>query len=95
VPQGHDREQADEPHDDDRGFKDTDGDVSECHAFVLPLEDGEQRHGGADIGNGEQDFEERPEGDPLIRTAADYVVVMLENRLVENECCRDRRTWRS
>jgi hypothetical protein len=58
LPQGHDRKEADDADDDYGGFKDTSGDIAEGDAFALPLDDGPQRDGGADVGDGKDDLEE-------------------------------------
>ena len=62
LPQGHHGEQADDPDGDEGAFHEPRGDIAERERFVLPLEDGEQRHGGADVGDDEEDLEERAQG---------------------------------
>ena len=48
--QGHDREEADDPDDDDAGFEERERDEPERDAFVLALEHREQRDAGPDDG---------------------------------------------
>ncbi|HEY1003650.1 MAG TPA: hypothetical protein VGD83_28810 [Streptosporangiaceae bacterium] len=40
LPQGHDRQNADDAGDDDGGFQKTAADIAQGDAFVLPLDDG-------------------------------------------------------
>lgn len=48
LPQGHDREKADDADDDDGGFDDARSDEAKRGSFVLPLDHREQRNRGAD-----------------------------------------------
>ena len=61
LPQGHERKEAHDADEDDGGFEDPGGDEAERHAFVLPLDHREQRDGGADAGEGDDDLEEAPQ----------------------------------
>ena len=45
-------------------------------AFVLPLEDREQRDGRPDVGDDEDHLEERPEEDAVVSAGADDVPVV-------------------
>ena len=58
VPQGHQREQADDAGEDHAAFNDAGGDEAERGAFVLPLDYRVQRDGGADAGQGDDHLEE-------------------------------------
>lgn len=54
-----DRQDAEDADHDDGRLKDTGGDVSKGEGFALPLDDGKKHHGGPDIGDDNDDFEER------------------------------------
>jgi hypothetical protein len=49
LPQGHDGEEADDADGDEGAFNEPSGDIAERERFVLPLEDGERRDGGATL----------------------------------------------
>jgi hypothetical protein len=49
LPQRHNRKEAEDADGDEGAFNDTSRDIAESDAFVLPLEDREQRDGGADV----------------------------------------------
>jgi hypothetical protein len=65
LSQGHDRKEADDADGDEGAFNEPGGDIAEREPFVLPLEDGEQRDGGADVGDDEQDLQERAQATPV------------------------------
>jgi hypothetical protein len=90
LPQGHDRKEADDADGDDGGFKDTNGDVAKGDCFVLPLDDREQRDGGADTGEGRKHLEERPLEHAGVSAGADDVARVVQHRDVENQLGWDR-----
>ena len=69
LPQCHDRQKAEDAHGDEGGFDDTGPDIAECEHFVLPLQDREQRHGGADVRDDEEYLQERSHQDAGVRAA--------------------------
>jgi hypothetical protein len=60
LPQGHDREEADDADRDDGRFNDTSGYIAKGDGGVLPLEEPIQDDAGPDIGDHQDDFQERP-----------------------------------
>ena len=54
----HDREEAEDADGDEDALEDAGGDKAEGEDFVLPLEDREQRDGGADVGDDEEQLQE-------------------------------------
>jgi hypothetical protein len=58
LPQRQDRKEADDADGDEGAFNETSCDIAERERFVLPLEDGEQHDGGADVGDDEEDLEQ-------------------------------------
>jgi hypothetical protein len=67
LPQGDDREQTDHPHGDETAFDDARGDVAEREALAAALEDREQGERRPDVGNDEEQLEERSEDHAGIR----------------------------
>ena len=65
--QRHDREQGDNANGDNAGFERSQAHVAESEGFVLPLDDGEQRNGGADNAQGTDHFQERSQQDLRVR----------------------------
>src|SRR5664279_2581467 len=88
LSQGHDREQAHDAGEDGGGFERPDGDESQRDSLVLPLEYGVERDGGADAGQGHDDFQEAADEDLRVCAGADDVVRFL-HRAVQGEG-RDR-----
>ena len=89
-PQRQDREEADDADGDEGALDEPGGDVAEGERFVLPLEDGEQHHGGADVGDDEQDLEERAQGNAPIGAGPQDEVGVVQHRVVEHERRWDR-----
>ena len=83
LPQGDHRKHADDADGDDGGLDDTRGDIAERDALVLPLEDGEQGDGGADVGDGNDDLEERTQGHLCVGAGPADVVGIVQQRAVE------------
>ena len=92
VSHGQDREEADDADGDEGGFDEASSDVAQGARFALPLEDREEHHGGADVGDDEEHFEERPESHAVVRARAGTgdVAGLVEHRTVENELRGDR-----
>ena len=80
MAQCDDRQHADDADDNDGGFENAGGDVTECHAFVLPLKYGEERYSGADARNREGYLKERAGIDAGIGTPAKDIVRVVEHR---------------
>ena len=59
LPQRHERKEAEYADGDEGAFNETSRDIAESDAFVLPLEDGKQRDGGADVRDDEDQLQER------------------------------------
>jgi hypothetical protein len=55
---------AEEADSDEGTLNEASGDVAEGQGFVLPLDQREQDHGAADVGDDEEQFEERPHEHP-------------------------------
>jgi hypothetical protein len=89
LPQHDNRQEADEADDDERGLHDPKGDIAERDRFALPPEDREQHNGGGDVGDREQDFQERAYGHLRVGTTAEDVVGVAEHGVVEQRG-RDR-----
>ena len=58
LPQGHQRQQADDTGEDHGAFNDASGDKAKREAFVLPPDHRVQRDGGADAGERDDHLEE-------------------------------------
>ena len=84
-PQGDDCQEADDADGDDGGLDDAGGDVAEGDALVLPLDDGEDRDGGADARDGEEHLKERAGEDAGVGAGAEDVVGVVENGAVKAE----------
>jgi hypothetical protein len=89
-PQRHDRKEANDPGSDEGAFDNTGGDIAQGEALVLPLENREQHDGRSDVGDNEDHFEERPEGDAAVSARADDVIDVIQHRAVEKERRWDR-----
>jgi hypothetical protein len=57
--------------------------------FALPLEDREEHDGGADVGDDEEDLEQRARGHARVGAGTDDVVGVVEHWGVEQERCWD------
>ena len=85
LAQGHDGEDADQADDDDGGLEDARGDVAKGEAFALPLDDRKQHDRGADVGDREDDLQERAELHARVSAGTQDVVGVLEQRRVERD----------
>ena len=63
---------------------------AEGEDFVLPLEDREQRQGGADVGDDEEQLQEGSQQHAGVGASTGDVAGVLENGGVEHEVCGDR-----
>ncbi len=88
LPQGHDRQEADDASEDGGGFQDARADEAQRDPFVLPLDHRVQRDGGADAGEGHDDLQDAADEHGSVRARADDVVRTV-HRIVEKEG-RDR-----
>src|SRR5688572_11630739 len=79
--------QADQADDDDDGLDDTTGNVAERKRLALPLDDGPQHDGGADVGDGEEDLAERAQLDTRVGPVTEDVVGVVQDRVIEEQPC--------
>ncbi len=86
---GDDRQDADRPDHEDRGFEKTTRDEADREALVLTPHDGVERDRGPDGGEAVDDVEECAEADLFGAAAADDEVRIVEDR-AEQEDGRDR-----
>jgi hypothetical protein len=89
LPQGHDRQEADDADGDEGAIDETSGDIAQRERFALPLEDREQGDGGADVRD-DEDLEERAQGRAPGGAGTDDVVGVVQHRRVEDGRRRDR-----
>ena len=82
MPQRHDREEAEQADSDEGALHEASGDVAEGQGFVLPLEQREQHDGTADVGDDEEQFEERPHEHPRVGSGTGDVVGITQDRSV-------------
>src|SRR5215216_7602266 len=86
LAQGHDRKEAEEAHGDEDAFHNTSRDIAENEDFVLPPEDREQHDGGADVGDYEDQLQERAKGHAVVGAGGtEDVAGVGKHRGVENE----------
>src|SRR5829696_8650265 len=83
LPQGHDRQEADDADGDEGAIDETSGDIAQRERFALPLEDREQGDGGADVRD-DEDLEERAQGRAPGGAGTDDVVGVVQHRRVED-----------
>src|SRR6266566_7211619 len=88
LPQGHERQDADDADEDGGAFHGSRSDEAHRDPFVLPLEHREQRDGGADAGKGDDDLEEGADEGASVRASAEDVIRTF-HRTVDSEG-RDR-----
>src|ERR1700690_1783680 len=88
LPQAHDRQQERHADEDGAGFQNPGGNEAQRGPFILLLEYGEQRDGGADAGEGHDDLQDTADDGGSVRTGAEDVVRTLY-RAVDGES-RDR-----
>jgi hypothetical protein len=93
LPQFHDGEDAEDADGDEDALNETSRDIPHREAFVDPPEDRKQHDGGADVRDDKQDLQEHAEEDPLVGARAEDVVVVLQERAVQQNC-GDRRDER-
>ena len=89
LAQGHDRQEAEDADRDDGRFHDPRGDIAKGDDVVLPLEERIEHDGGADIGDHQDDFQERPQRHLPVRAGTDDVGGVIQHRGVENKRRRD------
>ena len=87
-PQGHHRQEADDAGDDGGGFQGPRADKAQRDPFVLPLDHRVERDGGADAGEGHDQFQGAADEHAGVRPGADDVV-RPTHRIVEKQG-RDR-----
>ena len=85
LPQGHQRQQADDAGEDHAAFQDAGGDKAERDAFVLPLDHRVQRDGGADAGQGDDHLEEAAHEHGSVAAGAEDPVLVVLHGAVEGE----------
>jgi hypothetical protein len=90
LAQGHDRKEAQDTHGDEDAFDDTGSDLSEGEDFVDSLEDGPQHDGGADVGDDEDQLQERAKGHASVGACTYDVAGIVHHRGVEDKRCGDR-----
>ena len=85
LPQGHQRQQADDAGEDHAGFQDAGGDKAQRGAFVLPFDHRVQRDGGADAGQRDDHLEEGAHGHARVGAGAEDPVLVVLDGAVEGE----------
>ena len=85
LPQGHQRQQADDTGEDHGGFQDAGGDKPEREAFVLPLDHRVQRDGGADAGQRHDHLQEAAHQHAGAGAGAEDPVPVVQHRAVDGE----------
>ena len=65
------------------GLDDTAGDVTERDGLVLPLDDGEQGDRRADVGDGDDDLEERAQGHLRVGAGSGNVVGVVQQGAIQ------------
>ena len=73
LAQGHDRQEAEDADRDDGRFHDPRRDIAKGDDVVLPLEERIEHDGGPDIGDHQDDFQERPQLHAPVRAGTDDV----------------------
>jgi hypothetical protein len=66
LSQRHDRKEAEDAYGDEGAFDDTGRDKAESEDLVHPLEDGPQHDGGADVGDDEDQLQQRAQGQAVV-----------------------------
>src|ERR687896_182645 len=74
LAQHHDRKEAEDANGYEDGFHDTSRDKAEGEDFVYPLGDGPQHDGRADVGDDEDQLQERAKGHARVGAGTDDVV---------------------
>ena len=90
LPQGHDRQEAEQADADESTFNEASRDIAERQRLVRPLEQREQHDGAADVADDQQQFQECPMEDAAVRAGTSDVVVIAEDWTVD-DYCSDRR----
>src|SRR5918997_5957042 len=90
LAQHHDRKEAEDANGYEDGFHDTSRDKAEGEDFVYSLGDGPQHDGRADVGDDEDQLQERAKGHARVGAGTDDVVGVGQNRGVEKKRCGDR-----
>jgi hypothetical protein len=83
LAQRHDRKEAEEADGDEDAFNDTSGDVSKGEDFVLPPDDRKQHDGGADVGDDEEQLQERSPQHAGVSAGTNDEVGIVQHRGVE------------
>ena len=83
LAQRHDRKEAEDADGDEGAFDDTSRDVAKGEDFVHPLDDGIEHDGGADVGDDEDQLQERAQGHAVVGAATDDVAGIVQHRDVE------------
>src|SRR3954447_25444845 len=82
--QRHDRQHAHDPDRDEPALDEASGDVAEGKALVVTLEQCERDDGGTDVGEDEDQLQERADEDPRVAAAgAEDEVGVVEQRVVQ------------
>src|SRR5918997_184136 len=79
LPQRQDREEAEDADGDEGALDDAGCDEAEGEAFVHPLEDREQRDGGANVRDDEDQLQKRPQGHAHVGAATDDVARVVQH----------------
>jgi len=85
LPQGHQRQQADDAGEDQASFQDAGGGKAQRGALVLPLEDRVQGDGGADAGEGDDHLEETACEHGSVAAGAEDPVPVVLHRAVKGQ----------
>src|ERR687897_3705191 len=90
LAQGNNRKEAEEANGYEDAFHDTSRDKAEGEDFVYPLGDGPQHDGSADVGDDEEQLQERAKGHAGVGAGTDDVAGIVQHRGVEKKRCGDR-----
>jgi hypothetical protein len=92
MPQRHNCKDGEDADGDEDALHDPRGDGADGHDLVLPLDDRENHNRGADVRDDEDQFQEHPEVDAVVRTGSgDVARRIVENRLKQKKRCDQGR----
>ena len=90
LAQGHDRKEAEDANGYEDAFHDTSRDKAKSEDFVHPLEDWIEHNGGADVGDDEEQLQERSREHAVVGAATEDVARVVHHRDVVKNKWGDR-----
>jgi hypothetical protein len=92
LPHEQEREKADDPDGDEHGLDEARCDVAQSEAFAIPPEERVRHHGGAELGDDQDDFEESAQSHARggVGAGSGDGVWVIPHRGVEDEVGGDR-----